>query len=292
MREIRIAVVWPWKGSKQFKPQIHDGLMSALDLINAMPEYHVDWFLEDDVPDDSYDWIMPWGVSSIQFNYTIDKYKCKKALFCAGHADDTVNLKKFDVVFVESPMILEHLRPHCWRIELAFGVNTDEYKPLDVPKMIDAVYPATYSGWKRQQLFAEALKHRGMCFGVMQPDGMEYYRHCVHSGTMALVGLMPQQLMNFMYNVSRTCVITSWHGSERTALEALACNLPVVVTNDNVLTCSLLPKEGAIACDPHPDNIRKAFEEALTFTNLKNREYVLSKWTHRHYAEKILAAIN
>lgn len=287
----RIAVIWPWKGAKQFKPQIKDGLISALNDIVAK-KHQVDWFLEDDEPPvGKYDWIMPWGVAGIPFNNTIEKYKCKKALFCAGHADDTANLKKFDVVFVESPLIYKQLRPYCWNIELAFGVNTDEYKPLDVPKMIDAVYPATFSGWKRQQLFAEALKHRGLVFGVMQPDGAKYYQHCYYSGTMTLAGLMPQQLMAFMYNVSRTCVITSWHGSERTALEALACNLPVVVTNDNALTCSLLPKEGAITCDPKPYYIKEAFEKALTFTNLKNREYVLANWTHRHYAKKILAAI-
>jgi glycosyltransferase involved in cell wall biosynthesis len=267
--------------------------MYACDYINDLPDYQVDWFLEEDEPPiGKYDWIIPWGVSSIPFNNTIEKYKCKKALFCAGHHDDTANLKKFDVVFVESPRILKHLRPHCHRCILAFGVNCDEFQPLDVPKMIDAVYPATFSGWKRQQLFAEALKHQGLCFGVMQPDGIPYYQHCVRSGTMTLAGLMPQQLMRFMYNVSRTCVITSWHGSERTALEALACNLPVVVTNDNQLTSSLLPEEGAIACSPEPKDIREAFEKALTFKNLKNREYVLDKWTHIHYAKNILKGLN
>lgn len=285
----RIAFLWPWSGAKAVKPLVKDGLMRAMELIGE--KHQVDWYLSGDEPDNSYDWILVWGVSSVPFNFKIQKYKAKKALMCAGHAEDIVNLDKFNVVFVESPLIYKHLKPYCRRIVLAFGVDTDFYKPLDIPKYIDAVYPATFSEWKRQHLFAEAIGPRGLCFGVVQPDGVPHFEYCQKKQVATLGGLMPQSLMNIMYNVSRTCVITSWHGSERTTLESLACNTPVVVTDDNFLTCSLLPKEGAIACNPEPANIRKAFEQALTFKNINTREYVLRSWTARKYAEKILSVI-
>jgi len=286
----KIAVVWPWKLSKWAKPLVRDGLIAAIDDIIAK-EHEVTWYLGGDEPKDKYDWIFVWGVSSVEFNFKLDKYHAKKGLFCAGHAEDIVNLKKFDVVFVESPAILDHLRPHCWKTVLAFGTDTDFFKPIDIPKHIDALYPATWSAWKRQQLFGLAVKERGLAFGVMQVDGSKYYDTCLRNGTASLAGLMPTCLMPILYNSARTVVLTSWHGSERTALEAMACNVPVVITEDNVLTASLVPDEFGVKCSPEPIEIRKAFKKALKM-KINSRDYILDGWSHRDYADKILKEIN
>lgn len=287
MARLKIAFVWPWDGAKAVRPLVQDGLMTAMDLIGK--KHQVDWFMSGDEPPDEYDWILVWGVSSVPFNFKLRAYKAKKALMCAGHADDTVNLNQFNAVFVESPLIYKQLKPYCRRLVHAFGVDTGFFKPLSIPKCIDAVYPATFSLWKRQNLFAEAVGRRGLCFGVVQPDGVEDFDYCNQKGTVALGGLMPHSMMNVMYNVSRTCVITSWHGSERTALEAMAVNVPVVVTNDNDLTCSLLNGEGVIT-DPDPVSIRKAFEKALTM-KVNTRSYILKHYTAEIYAKKILEVI-
>ena len=285
---MKIAFCWPWNLAKWAFPLVHDGLKAAMDLVAK--EYQVDWFFgEDDPPVGVYDWIFVWGVSSVPINFRLDKYKCKKGLFCAGHADDIVNLKKFNVVFVESPLIFDQLKPHCNKCVLAFGTDTDFFKPMDFPKHIDALYPATFSAWKRQQLFGLAVRERGLAFGVMQPDGKEYYATCLENGTATLAGLMPTCLMPVMYNVSRSVIITSWHGSERTALEAMACNIPLVVTEDNQLTCSLLHKD-CIKTDPHPSNIREAFLKAIKL-NVNTRDYILKNYSHKIYADKIFNEI-
>lgn len=285
---MRLAFVWPWDGAKAVRPLVQDGLMTAMDIIGK--EHQVDWFMGGDEPPDNYDWILVWGVSSVPFNYKIDKYHAKKGLMCAGHAQDTVNLHKFNCVFVESPLIFKQLRPLCRRLVLAFGVDVNFFKPLDIPKYIEAVYPATFSAWKRQHLFAEALGPRGVAFGVIQPDGIEHYNYCASKQTATLGGLMPQSLMNIMYNVSKTCVITSWHGSERTVLEAMACNVPVVLTDDNVLACSLLEDRGFIT-SPEPVKIREAFEQALK-AKVNTRDFILQNYTSDIYARKILEVIN
>ncbi len=285
---MRLAFVWPWDGAKAIKPLQKDGLMTTIELIGE--KHQVDWYLGGEEPKDEYDWILVWGVASVPFNHTIEKYKAKKALLCAGHTDDNLFFPKFDCVFIESPLAYKLVKPYCRRAVLAFGVDTDFYKPLDIGKYVDAVYPATFSPWKRQQLFAEAVGDRGLCFGTVQDDGYEYYEHCTKKNTMALAGLVHTKIMPLMYNMARTCIITSYHGSERTALEAMACNIPLVVTNDNVLTCSLLPEVGAIACDPNPENIRKAFEQALTM-KVNTRDYILENYSVQVYAKKILKVI-
>ena len=71
----------------------------------------------------------------------------------------------------------------------------------------------------------------------------------------------------------------------------MACNVPLVVTNDNELLCSLLPEE-VIKVDPHPEAIKKGFLEAME-KEVKTRDYLLDKgYTHYDYADKILEVLN
>lgn len=268
-----------------------DGLHGALKLIGQ--KHQVDWFLQGDEPDDSYDWIMPWGVGSIPFNNTIEKFKAKKALICAGHPQDTANMEKFDAVFVESPAVYKELAPFCKRIEIAFGTDTDFFHPKqDEDEMFDVFYPATFSdNWKRQELFAQAAKGlRAMACGVIQPDGVNGYRSCIDNDVYVMAGLIPTQIISELYRMSKVCVITSWHGSERSALEALASNIPLVLTRDNTLTASLVEGK-AIIVDPNPISIRQGIDIALRKTEFNARDWVLSNYSHHKYAEKILEVI-
>lgn len=289
----KIAIIHPWDRSKWNEPVIWDGLHGALKIVGE--KHQVDWFLQGDEPDDSYDWIIPWGVMSIPFNNTIEKYRGKKAIFCAGHPQDKANMDKFDAIFVESPEMLEAFKPYHPRVVLAFGTDTDFFRPTGEEKMFDAFYPATYSPWKRQDLFAEATKgYKALTAGYIQPDGFNLYRQCDEIGGYVMGGLVPTNIIAKLYNMSKVVVITGYHGSERTALEAMASGAPVVITRDNTLTLSLLPA-GAIIVNPDPVSIRKGFEEALELLeegmDLSLRQYVLDNYSHKLYAQKILGVI-
>lgn len=284
MSNLSIAIVWDWNKAAWAKPLVHDGLMAALNLIGE--KHQVDWFIPPDFPPkNKYDWILPWGVSSIPFNDTIEKYKARKALLCAGHPYDILNNHKFETIFVESPGVYKELKGHK-NVVLAFGTDTDFFKPRKMKKIIDAVYPATYSPWKRQIFFAKAIGNRGLACGVLQHDGKTEYEACLSNGVYSLVGLVPTRMVATLYNIARSCVITAVHGSERTALEAMASNLPLVVTNDNELTCSLLSKE-CIKADPNPRAIKEAFEEAIN-KEVNTRDYILRNYSHKIYAERML----
>lgn len=283
---MRIAIIHPWEGAKFTEPIQWDGLHSALKIISK--RHQVDWFLAGDEPDDSYDWILPWGVGSIPFNNTIEKYKGRKALLCAGHPQDTANFEKFEAIFVESPAVAKQiLHP---KVVLAFGTDTKFFRPQEEEKMFDVFFPATYSPWKRQDLLAEACKGlKVLTCGVIQPDGVEIFKKCQDTG-YTLAGIVPTSLVSKLYNMSKVVCVTAWHGSERTTLEAMSSNVPLVITQDNELACSLTTDE-VMKVAPVPNMIRDAIDTALQFSQRNTRDHVLQRYSEREYANKILEVL-
>jgi len=69
----------------------------------------------------------------------------------------------------------------------------------------------------------------------------------------------------------------------------MASNIPLIVTEDNKLTCSLLTDE-CYKVPPTPTHIRQAFLEAIT-KKVHTREYVIEKYSHHIYAKKILEVL-
>lgn len=281
---MKIAVVWDWRLASWAKPLAWDGLHAALKLVAKT--HQVDWYLDSIYPKDEYDVIMPWGVGSIPFNFIINQYHAKKILLCAGHPQDTANFEQFDTILVESPEVRRQLSGKHPHIVLAFGTDTDLFRPDGSEKILDCFYPATFSQWKRQDLFTGAVGTSGLACGTVQPDGAPLYDECVARGTYTLSGLVPSALVAKLYNMARCTVITSWHGSERTLLEAMASNCPVVLTKDNTLTASLACDE-VILVDPTIEAIKRGIQHALLKV-VHTRDYVLSKYSHEIYARRIL----
>lgn len=296
MAKLKVAIIHPWEGAKFTEPIQWDGLHAALKIVGK--KHQVDWFLAGDEPHDSYDWVIPWGVGSIPFNNTIEKYKGRKALLCAGHPQDTANFEKFEAIFVESPAVAKQIL-HS-KVVLAFGTDLEFFRPAntDDKKIFDVFLPATYSTWKRQDLFAEATKGlKALTCGVIQPDGVELFKRCQDTGGYTLAGIVPTVLVAKLYQLSRVVCITAWHGSERTTLEAMACNIPLVITKDNELACSLTTDE-VIKVDPTPDAVRNGIQEVFERyylqrhpQQLNTRKDVIDNYSETDYARKILEVI-
>lgn len=284
----KIAVIWEYNRGKWTVPVSHDGLKMALDIVAK--QYEVDWFLEGEAPgvDDGYDFVCIWGVGSLPSCNTVDKYiHAKKILFCAGHPQDLANIEKFDHVFVESPAVYEQMLPFCKSISIAFGVDTDFFKPSNEEKILDVFFPATYSLWKRQDLFGQAVVGlKALTCGTMQPDGLSLYDICNQNGVYTQVGLMPAKLISQLYNMSRVVCVTAWHGSERTILETQASNTPLVLVRDNELGVTLVTDE-TIIVEPNPPAIRAGIDQALQKT-VNTREFILKKYSAEKYAQEIL----
>lgn len=279
---MKIAIVHPNEKSKWSEPLVWDGLHRALEIVAE--KHKVDWFLAGDEPDGSYDWIIPWGVGSEPFNNTIQNYRARKALFCAGHPQDQNNFEKFEAIFVESPAVAKQiLHP---KVVLAFGTDTEFFKPKKEKKLFDVFFPGTYSPWKRQDLLMRSCEGlQVMTCGVVQPDGMEIFSQCEYS----MAGLIPTALISKLYNMSKVVVIPAWHGSERTTLEAMSSNVPLVITKDNDLACSLTNDE-VIKVDPSPEAIREGIEKAFKL-KVNTRDHVLEHYSEQKYAERILEVL-
>lgn len=190
-----------------------------------------------------------------------------------------------DLVFTESKSYIPWMREKgVKRIVQAFGTNTELFKPMQMQKYWDGIFPATGAAWKRHDLFAEALKDKGLVCGWWQPHEPQCLEVCIKNGCAVLHHQMPESLV-YLYNMSRTVVITSSDigGSQRTVLEAMACNRPVIVMNDSTMTSEYVREGGGAIVEPQIDHIRRAVEE------WKDREVNTRDWIMKNYSEYIYA---
>lgn len=197
-----------------------------------------------------------------------------------------------DIVFVESKTYVDWMKPMGINVVQAFGTNTELFRPMQSPKFYDGFFPATGAAWKRHHLFAEALKDKGLVCGWWQPHEPQCLEVCVLHG----VGVLHHQMaesMAYLYNMARTVVVTSSDvgGSQRTVLEAMACNIPVIVMEDSTMTSEYIREcgEGAIV-PPNVDDIRKAVE-AWKGRKTDTRKWVLENYSEEVYAAKVKAGI-
>lgn len=214
---------------------------------------------------------------------------------CFAGGDPIMNATRlFKKIFVESNEYLERLQVAGFPVELAFGCNTALFKPQKQPKTFDAFFPATYADWKRHALFAGAVEGLpAMACGNYQAHEPWCYDVCVEKGVFTTKHIFPDQLVDF-YNASRTVVITSANngGSQRSVLEALACNIPCIVMVDSQ-KCSQYIYEagcGAMVVEPNKQDIRAAIERWKD-RPMETRGFVLANYSEEMYAAKLLAGL-
>lgn len=207
----------------------------------------------------------------------------------------------FDHIFTESEsykMQYEN-RGFGHIVSTAFGTNTKLFDPSHAQvknqaKIFDVCFPATYCDWKRHRLFADAVKgHSAVCAGFKYEDHETYcWEAADAAGALSLPHVSAETLRQ-IYAASKTCVVTShWTGgSQRTVLEAMAMNVPLVVmadsdkTSEYVLDCG----EGLVV-PPEPGAVRAAMLELLN-TKVNTRDYVMSKWSEHSYASALEAGL-
>lgn len=202
------------------------------------------------------------------------------------------------LVFTESKSYIEWMKGiGVKKVVQAFGTNTELFKPMErQPKYFDALFPATFASWKRHKLFAEALGPRGVCCGWWQDHEMDIIQDIVGKN----VGVLHHQMaesMALLYNMAHTVVITSEDigGSQRTVLEAMASNVPVVVMSDSTMTSEYVREANEAGfyagqiVEPSPGPIVEAVDRMLV-TNAgtsEARRWVLDNYSEYIYADKV-----
>ena len=266
---MRIAIVWFFPKASQIINNWRDGLRAALDLIAKKHEVH--WFLDRDIPEDDYDAVILWDDSNSEFFKHFPKYHAKKAMCLTTDVKNWDNMRMLDAVYCESVPIYESVRAQGIRALLAFGTDTNFYKPGKQKKDIEYFYPATFSPWKRQSEIAY-LGNKLLCVGTVQPDGLSEVAECRRTGVQIVEGYIPARKILDYYQRTKNIIIPAVHGSERTVLEAMACGITPVVT--------------------HPENVRtSSYVQQLKESGLEPREFVIKNYDHRRYAEQIMKGI-
>ena len=212
------------------------------------------------------------------------------ALCFAGGATDSYTARFFDHFFVESEVYKERFIAAGKSVSTAFGTNTHLFQPIKQAKIFDAIFPATFCEWKRHQLFAKATSTLKACaVGYIQPHGKESHcwTPCVDRGNLVLPHVSAEALHR-LYAASKVCVIPSRSdgGSQRTVLEALAMNIPVVVCEDSDKTTEYIRQSEGLIVPPDPVAIYQAICQSRDKTP-NTRDYILKNWSEITYADAI-----
>lgn len=269
---MKIATVWFWNQASSVMPSWRDGLRAAMEYIEK--DHSVSWFLDETVPlpEDNYDIILLWSDDACPFLRELPKYSAKKGLCLTTNPHNPQNLLALDAVFCESRPVLQEVRNFGAKGVLAFGTDTNFYRPKPIKKDIEYFYPATFSPWKRQSALIKYGK-KLLCVGTIQPDGEREFSAIVNAGAKVEVGYFPAEKIRDYYQRSKHVIIPAVHGSERTVLEAMSCNiLPDVINPQNVKALSFI-------------------EEFKKTDYHTPRDFVVSKYSAQKYAETIINAL-
>lgn len=233
MNKKRIAFLFDHK-----YPEIwRDGLWAALQLLSD--DYDILYInLAFNLPNlEDIDFILGWG----GFDSPVDKFlrtvtHLPKGLCIGGNAFPPSNTDTYDVLFYETEWYKPNIKDHR-NIVHAFGVNTDIYKPMDLPKVFDYITVGSFSLWKRQFLLTRKAGVK-IAVGEIQKDNMDESGNIVGALLPRGVGVMdmvaPEKLA-VLINLSKTCYIpaTTIGGGERAVLESRACGIDVEIEPDN-----------------------------------------------------------
>lgn len=251
---------------------------------------------------DMEEWVIDWKPDFVLFWADMTRpaipnltHMFPSGILFSGGEPITENTHRFDVIFTESESYLARFRERGLNAHQAFGTNTEHFKPIEKPKLYDAFFPATFASWKRHNLFAEATKGlRAYACGWKQQTDTECFEVCERNNVFT-TGHLPGNLLPDFYNASSTVVVTSASngGSQRTVLEAMSCNVPVIVMSDSEKTSEYLRKARYphLICEPNPEAIRKKIAE-WTGRTPQTRNWVVENMSEFTWANKVYEEID
>jgi len=309
MQKLKIAFLWDWEPEYSQTITWQDGLAAAVkELMNRGHEVSViipskanikifhPMFeivgsedvvglikvLEPDV-------ILHWGDMTRPHAEPLFKLGIPMAICFAGGEPLGENHVYFDHIFVESEVYLNTFLDKGLPASIAFGTNTDLFQPIaSQHQVFDALMVGTFAAWKRHHLFAKATEGLTACaVGYMyDTHEQECYQVCEQAGNLVLPHVAPNVLQR-LYGASACVVVPSESagGSQRTVLEAMAMNCPLIVCDSDKFDFA---KNRAFEADPTPESIRGYIAALLDGkTQVNTRDFVLNNWSHINYADSL-----
>lgn len=313
MKSKKIAIIHDWDVVWEQEYTWRDGLCAAVKELskrhdvkffvagpdNIIPHpyfpIYVSSNIKKDVEEFKPDVILMWGDCTRPNAEPLSQLGIPMALCFAGGNPMGHTARYFDHFFVESAVYYDEFKSKGFSVSTAFGTNTEIFKPIpDQTKSFDAIFPATFCTWKRHPLFAEAVTGLKSCsVGWMYPVQENFcWKACEKAGSLVLPHVSAETLAR-LYASSKTCVITSRSdgGSQRTVLEAMAMNIPVICCSDSNKTSEYVREcgQGAVV-EPKAEAIRLAIEEWKD-KKVNTRDYIMEKWSEYVYADNLEAGL-
>lgn len=312
---MRISFVHDWTVNYQQELDWQDGLAAALNELekrghtvnrfvcgeeesiipNPLGKIQVTDKMVQRVEESNPDVILHWADMTREHAKPLSYLGVPMAICFAGGEPDNYNTYQFDHMFVESQVYKNKFDDLGVSCSIAFGTNTDLFTPVEQNKQFDVIFPATFAAWKRHSLYADAVQGlKALAVGYMYDDHeQECWQECLRLGTTVLPHVSAQ-VLKYLYAASKVCVIPSLSsgGSQRTVLEAMAMNLPLIITDSDKFDYAY---GIAYEAEPTAESIRGFIKSALLGEEVNTRDYILKNWSHITYAdalEKELLGLN
>lgn len=296
-----LKIAFIWQGFDNRYGQWQDGLYAALKLLEQEHEVKYFDFPLKDIHGFKPDVVLYWEAPVTNKGrdaenwFSVCALPYKKTLLFAGGPLKSIDVKDFDLVFVESQINEEDCEREGILYKRAFGVNTQIMKPIDTPKLYDGFMQATFADWKRHTLFAQALGINGAVMGRKQEHDLNGYNECVKR-KVKIFDEQGAENVALAINSSHCVVNTSeyWGGGQRCTLEAMACEAQIIVTSDSPKNREYVEESGfGLVVEPNAEAIRTAVEELKKnpHDTSKAKAYINSKWSEKHYADSLYNGI-
>ena len=168
---------------------------------------------------------------------------------------------------------------------VAFGTNTELFKDLSLNRIFPSFYPYTTAEQSNIQLWTNSLPAGSIASGE-HTDDIE--TKVVISGHLLLPNIKPKPLSHLYNQAAGVCLTSS--DSDITiarSLEAMACNAPVLVTQNSRAT----ELDGVWSCPPESKQVKEAyFSMIMSYANSDvnlREEYVMGKYDEYTYAKAL-----
>jgi glycosyltransferase involved in cell wall biosynthesis len=298
---LKISFVWDWPPDFDQTINWKDGLAAALKvLIDRGHEVTLYTDTDKVIPHDYFtihpidmdamkgsDVILQWGDQTRPHALPLAKLGIPTAICFAGGEPLGENVELFNHIFVESEVYKKVYDEKGYSCSVAFGTNTELFKPMQQNKVFLSIFPATFALWKRHELFAQAMRdtHSLACGYIYTKHETECWQVCLDNG-LTVLPHVSSAVLHYLYAASKVCVIPSLSsgGSQRTVLEAMAMNLPLVVCDSDKF--DYVEGQDVLRVEPTVMAIREAVIKMST-KEVNTRDYVLENWSEFTYADAL-----
>lgn len=245
-----------------------DGLWAALKLLEE--EWEVEMFNISTISSipDTFDFYLGWGAFGSPADRMLRGKPWTKGLCVGGMPSpestgtDALN---YNVLFYETEYFRPTIEYHP-NIVHAFGVNTDIFYPMVLPKVWNYISVGAFAKWKRFEMLATKGGDRLAIGEIQKGNPEESYDIIYHLLTngCAISDMVEPGKLAVLMNMSDIAYVPADinGGGERTVLEARACSIPVQVESDNPKLKELLYSE---VYDHHyyANQLKKGIESCL-----------------------------